>query len=147
MELLLASTTAKLVASSITYPHEVVRARLQDSRSSPFPLSTCDSSSGSSNGGGSSGSNNSNQTRCITTTTGTTTTNSTSNIHTTIRNTTTASSKTGIISIVQDIIKKEGFFALWSGLRVSMFRIVPATASTFLAYEYISRYLREHSQL
>ena len=136
MELLLASTTAKLVASSITYPHEVVRARLQDSRSSPFPLSTCDSSSGSSNGGGSSGSNNSNQTRCITTTTGTTT-----------RNTTTASSKTGIISIVQDIIKKEGFFALWSGLRVSMFRIVPATASTFLAYEYISRYLREHSQL
>lgn len=31
LEILAASTVAKLVASSITYPHEVLRARLQDS--------------------------------------------------------------------------------------------------------------------
>ena len=31
LEILASSTIAKLIASSITYPHEVLRARLQDS--------------------------------------------------------------------------------------------------------------------
>lgn len=35
--------------------------------------------------------------------------------------------------------------SLWSGLRVSLTRIVPATASTFVAYEYINRYLYENN--
>lgn len=53
----------------------------------------------------------------------------------------------GLVSVLKDIIKREGVLSLWSGLRVSIFRVVPATASTFLAYEYISHYLHERTNL
>mmetsp|Transcript_16690 Transcript_16690/g.28285 ORF Transcript_16690/g.28285 Transcript_16690/m.28285 type:complete len:346 (+) Transcript_16690:103-1140(+) len=115
-ELLAASTTAKLVASSITYPHEVLRVRLQDA--------------GIRNMRGTTGST-SNNTRSSTT--GTTPAG-----RSLVR-------RDGLVAEFLRIVRKEGVLSLWSGLSVNIFRIVPATASTFLAYEYISRFLKQQS--
>lgn len=108
MELLMASTTAKLVASSITYPHEVLRARLQDGRRRPPNISN-NASIGDSKG--------------------------------------IKYNNGGLFSLLRQIIREEGVLALWSGLRMNIFRIVPATAATFLSYEYISRYLQQSNLL
>jgi len=53
------------------------------------------------------------------------------------------SNNRGLIALFKEIVQKEGILALWSGLKVSLTRIIPATASTFVSYEYISRYLND----
>jgi len=88
LDILASSITAKLVASTITYPHEVLRARLQDARA------------------------------------------------------TAPNGRTSLWRTLHGIVQNEGFWSLWSGLRVGLVRIIPATITTFVSYEYISRYLK-----
>ena len=88
LDLIGASITAKLVASVLTYPHEVLRARLQDVR----------------------GANDRNL---------------------------------GLTQTLRQIIREEGVLSLWSGLQVNTVRIIPATITTFLSYEYLSRYIEK----
>lgn len=85
-----ASIIAKSVASTITYPHEVIRARMQDARNDRLHKSNI-----------------------------------------TLRH------------IFNDIVEKEGILSLWTGLRVNLLRVVPATLATFVSYEYFSRYLTQ----
>ena len=87
-DIVFTSLAAKLVASLITYPHEVLRSRLQDDR-------------------GKYGS---------------------------------------VFKTIKKIVHNEGIFNLWSGYRVNLVRIFPATISTFVAYEYINKILSERSK-
>ena len=45
-------------------------------------------------------------------------------------------SRVGIISILKNTIKKEGFFGLYSGIRFDFIRIIPANTITFLTFEF-----------
>lgn len=98
IDIIISSIMAKVVAISITYPHEVIRVRMQDSRTSCIP------------GEG------------------------------------TASSPhpLGVVEVTRGIWKKEGFGALFSGFRVNLVRVIPATITTFLTYEYVHSYLKEN---
>lgn len=88
VDLLLASIVAKVVASTVTYPHEVLRARLQYN---------------------------------------------------------SLSQKLNIVEVVADILRNDGMRGLYSGYTLNLIRIAPSTVSTFMAYEYISRYLKSRS--
>lgn len=88
-DLLFSSVSAKTLACTVTYPHEVVRARLQ---------------------------------------------------------VTHGSMQRGIVGQFLKILREEGIRGLYSGFTVNLVRIAPATATTFLSYEYISRYLRKREE-
>jgi solute carrier family 25 folate transporter 32 len=96
------SIVAKLVSSSITYPHEVIRARLQDGRN------TREQQLEREKGGG--------------------------------------ARRLNVITVTQDIIRKEGVAALWTGLRVNLIRILPATCTSFVCYEYMKIHLQNIDQ-
>lgn len=85
LDLTAASVTAKLIASSISYPHEVLRARLQDGRKR----------------------------------------------------------SRGLLKELVSIVNEEGILSLWSGYRVNLLRIFPATVGTFVAYEVISENIKK----
>ena len=190
-EILGASMAAKLVATSVSYPHEVLRARLQDTRftkpsatagaaahaspvaptpsasavaassSSPAVVAASSSSSSSSSSStshisraGVGGQNNC--TAATHTRRATSRTNSTITSSTTMHSGNKASAPIltpapsmmqrvlrghNLFSVLMQIIRTEGVLSLWSGLQVNLVRIMPATATTFLAYEYLSRYL------
>lgn len=89
LDIVVTSLIAKLAASIVTYPHEVLRARLQDDR----------------------------------------------NKH------------VSAINTVKKIVREEGFFNLWSGYRVNLVRIFPATISTFVAYEYINKLFKGYENV
>jgi len=88
-ELLISSGMAKMTASLLTYPHEVLRSRMMDDRSSKAP---------------------------------------------TLRGTAT------------HIYRREGFKGYYNGLTVTLLRVVPNCCVTFLSYELILKYSKEHFQ-
>ena len=92
-----------MTAAIITYPHEVLRARMQDARLY-LPISVTTSGQ---------------QQRVAP----------------------SQKKMLGLVATLRGIIKNEGVLSLWSGLRINLIRVVPATAATFLAYECISKYL------
>jgi len=89
LDLLAASGTSKVVASAVTYPHEVIRSRMMDRRG--------------------------------------------------------VESKS-ILRTLRDIVTTEGYGSLYSGLRVSLIRVLPNCCLTFVSYELISRTAKDHFQ-
>jgi len=95
MDLVGASAASKICGSVISYPHEVIRARLQDS-SKPMEV-------------------------------------------------------TGLLRTVYDIVKYEGWQALYTGFRINLIRVIPSCVTVFVTYELLVNQLRamieEHHQL
>ncbi len=89
MDIVGASILAKFVASTVSYPHEVLRTRMQDARRSH------------------------NQ------------------------------SPSTLFGTARNMVETEGVWSLWTGLRVNLIRVVPATVATFLSYEYILKWLED----
>jgi solute carrier family 25 (mitochondrial folate transporter), member 32 len=96
VDIIASSIMAKVIAISITYPHEVIRIRMQDSRITCIPGQV-----------------------------------------------TAANHPLSIREVVTGILKHEGYAALFSGFQVNLVRVIPATVSTFLTYEYVHNFLKE----
>ena len=88
-DLLLASGISKMIATSVTYPHEVIRSRLMDYRGDD-------------------------------------------------------PAKKGLINTFRRVVKNEGAGALYTGIHVSMVRVVPNCCITFMTYELILRWAKNY---
>ncbi|XP_058793813.1 mitochondrial ornithine transporter 1 isoform X2 [Phymastichus coffea] len=51
--------------------------------------------------------------------------------------------RTPAIVIAKEIVKKEGVSALYNGLKPTLIRTVPATATLFLTYEYVKKFIHQ----
>lgn len=51
--------------------------------------------------------------------------------------------KRSMTSVGLEIVRTEGFFALYNGVLPSILRTIPATATLFLVYEYTKKTLNE----
>jgi hypothetical protein len=88
IDLLFASGLSKMVATSLTYPHEVIRSRMMDFR-------------------GPSG-----------------------------------QQQQGIRETFRRVVQNEGYAALYTGIHVSLVRVVPNCCITFMTYEMILRWTK-----
>lgn len=52
--------------------------------------------------------------------------------------------KAPVLLITRDIVKNEGFGSLYNGLKPTLIRTIPATATLFVTYEYTKRFMHNY---